>query len=122
MRTAAWLFFVLTIAGCQQPQTVSDGETDFDSQLVDQHYNGLLWFARSAEMKALFHQAFEHAAIKLVVNIEGVDNPAVVLDLDETVLDNSPYEVERIEAGIPYSSDTWKEWTSRGEAAILPGS
>lgn len=121
MRIAAWLFLVLVIAGCQQPQNASESKPDFDRQLVDQHYNGLLWFARSAEMRAQYHQAYEYAAIKLVTNIVGVENPAVVLDLDETVLDNSPYEVERIEAGVPYTPDTWKEWTSRGEAPILPG-
>ena len=122
MRISAWLFFVLIIAGCQQPEPTQNSEVvNFDRQLVDQHYNAVLWFARSAEMRAQYHQAYEYAAIKLVANIEGVENPAVVLDLDETVLDNSPYEIERFEDGKPYTSETWREWTSRGEAPILPG-
>jgi 5'-nucleotidase (lipoprotein e(P4) family) len=124
MRIATWLVFVLVFSSCSQPQKaelVANVEQDFDHQLVDQHYNGLLWFARSAEMRALFYQSFDHAALKLIRNMDGVENPAVVLDIDETVLDNSPYEVDRIMEGIPYASDTWKEWTSKGEAAILPG-
>lgn len=124
MRIEAWLFSLLIMASCHQPeqeqQTTKIG-LNHDRQLVDQHYNAVLWFARSAEMRALFHQAYDHAAYKLMRNMEGVENPAVVLDLDETVLDNSPYEIERIEDGIPYTSETWRDWTSRGEAPILPG-
>ena len=124
MRIEAWLFSLLILASCHQPeqrQESTDASVNYDRQLVDQHYNSVLWFARSAEMRVLFHQAYDHAAFKLIRNMDGVENPAVVLDLDETVLDNSPYEIERIEDGVPYTSDTWQEWTNRGEAPILPG-
>ncbi|MFT4526249.1 MAG: 5'-nucleotidase (lipoprotein e(P4) family) [Bacteroidia bacterium] len=103
-------------------KALAESDVDFDRQLVDQHVNAVLWFARSAEAKVLFEQAYDHAAIKLQNNLKSTKgSPAVILDLDETVLDNSPYEVERIEAGVPYGSDTWKEWTARGEAPILAG-
>jgi 5'-nucleotidase (lipoprotein e(P4) family) len=130
MRLTGLLILALIWIGCgSEPEKASttnhaqvSSKVDFDRQLVDQHYNAVLWFARSAEMKVLFEQAYDHAAIKLFNNLKSSEvNPAVILDLDETVLDNSPYELERVEEGTPYSSDTWREWTARGEAAILPG-
>lgn len=128
MRIVGFLILVFVWIGCQpekeRPQIQSTGAEaiDFDRLLVDQHVNAVLWFARSAEAKVLFEQAYDHAAIKLRKNLNSAEgNPAVILDLDETVLDNSPYELERIEDGVPYSSETWREWTARGEAPILPG-
>lgn len=128
MRNAGFLILIFVWIGCQpetepaQTDSAKSDSVDFDRQLVDQHMNAVLWFARSAEAKVLFEQAYDHAGIKLRNNLSSADGlPAVILDLDETVLDNSPYEVERIEDGIPYTSETWREWTSRGEAPILPG-
>lgn len=128
MRKLIALVFLIAAFGCEsysqetKVETSVEPESYADRQLVDQHYNAVLWFSRSAEMKVLFEQIYGHAAIKLELNrAVSQANPAVVLDLDETVLDNSPYEVERIESGKPYTSATWKEWTARAEAPILPG-
>ena len=126
MRIVGFLILVFVWIGCQPGKAPDQAQTevavDFDRQLVDQHVNAVLWFARSAEAKVLFEQAYNHAAIKLQTNLKSTEGfPAVILDLDETVLDNSPYEIERIEDGIPYTSETWREWTARGEAPILPG-
>jgi len=45
----------------------------------------------------------------------------VVLDLDETVLDNSPYAGWQIRHGSAYSSESWQAWVTRGEATAVPG-
>jgi acid phosphatase len=47
--------------------------------------------------------------------------PAVILDVDETVLDNSFYEARLIELGLEYASDTWKEWCNEAAATPVPG-
>ena len=44
---------------------------------------------------------------------------AVVLDADETVIDNSLYQLER--AGLPFDGPSWHEWTKRREALPQPG-
>jgi 5'-nucleotidase (lipoprotein e(P4) family) len=44
---------------------------------------------------------------------------AVILDADETVLDNSQYQKER--AGLPYSEASWAEWVRRRAAGPVPG-
>ncbi len=47
--------------------------------------------------------------------------PAVVVDLDETILDNSPYQAWRIVEGVEYSPESWNAWANEGDAALLPG-
>jgi len=46
---------------------------------------------------------------------------SVVLDLDETVLDNSTYELERATYGAAFDDASWNAWVQRGEAGIVPG-
>ncbi|MFI5236002.1 MAG: HAD family acid phosphatase, partial [Gemmatimonadales bacterium] len=46
---------------------------------------------------------------------------AVVLDLDETVLDNSAYQLEREAYGLPFDGPSWDAWVRRAEAGLVPG-
>lgn len=45
----------------------------------------------------------------------------MVVDIDETVLDNTPFEIKCIETGKGYSGDSWIKWTGMGKAKALPG-
>lgn len=46
---------------------------------------------------------------------------AVVLDLDETALDNSAYQLERAAYGLPFDGPSWSAWVDRAEAGLVPG-
>ncbi len=46
--------------------------------------------------------------------------PAVILDVDETVLDNSPFEVRLIEDHTSYPTG-WDEWCNQATAKAVPG-
>jgi acid phosphatase len=46
---------------------------------------------------------------------------AVVLDIDETALDNSVYQLERAAYGQPFEAASWAAWIERREAAAVPG-
>jgi 5'-nucleotidase (lipoprotein e(P4) family) len=46
---------------------------------------------------------------------------AVILDVDETVLDNSPYQARLLVTGQQYSSDTWATWVDERIAEPVPG-
>ncbi len=46
---------------------------------------------------------------------------AVILDADETVLDNSTYQKERAEVDSAYTEESWTRWVRRREAGVLPG-
>lgn len=91
--------------------------------LHDHGRNASIYQHTSAEVHLMFRQAYELARIKLERNLsEAQGKPtAVILDVDETVLDNSRYEMERIATGETYTPDTWKEWVERREATALPG-
>jgi acid phosphatase len=48
--------------------------------------------------------------------------PAVILDVDETVLDNVPYQARLLIDGGAYASDTWSTWVEERSADAVPGS
>ena len=83
----------------------------------------LRWARDSAEHRALFLQVYSRATAH--VEQEAARHPsggwAVVLDADETVIDNSVYQVERERAGLPFDAPSWHAWTQRREALPLPG-
>ncbi len=45
----------------------------------------------------------------------------VVLDVDETVLDNSVAQLESEAYGLPFSADSWSAWVRRRQAGAVPG-
>jgi len=46
---------------------------------------------------------------------------AVILDADETVLNNSLYQLERSKLGLGFTAESWNAWVKRREATPLPG-
>lgn len=85
-----------------------------------------LWFQRASECRALYYQAFNAAKLSLDQQLlfapKESKAKAVVVDIDETVLDNSPFETNSIRTGKNYSSKNWKEWTDMAKAKATPGS
>ncbi len=47
--------------------------------------------------------------------------PAVILDVDETVLDNAPYQARLVLSGEEFSPETWNEWVREEAAEPVPG-
>ena len=47
--------------------------------------------------------------------------PAVVMDVDETVLDNSPYQARLVRDGKEYDEVTWDGWVAEKKARAVPG-
>jgi len=70
------------------------------------------WTA-STEQREIFDQKTESELSELP--------PAVVLDVDETVLDNSRYQVGLIESGGEYSREGWKAYVESQVATPIPG-
>lgn len=85
--------------------------------------NDIKWYQRAAERKALSLQAYQLATTKLEAKVAaGV--PAswgVILDIDETTLDNSPYQKSRADLGLGYSPATWTEWVNVKAAKPIAG-
>ena len=102
-----------------------------------QHDNldSTLWIQTSAEYKANAIQTFRAAEMQLDMALSKGDwramleqpqkaaelPPAIVLDVDETVLDNSPYQVMMIETNTTFASKTWDAWVGMAQAGPVPG-
>lgn len=84
-----------------------------------------LWFQRASECRALYYQAFNMAKLSLDMqlgNPETSKPKAVVVDIDETVLDNSAFETNSIRTRKPFANEDWKKWTDMSAAIATPGS
>ena len=81
------------------------------------------WTRTAAEHRAVFLQTYRLAAERLRELERGVPDGtwAVILDADETVIDNSAYQRRRAEAGLAYSTESWNEWVRERAAPALPG-
>lgn len=98
---------------------------------------GTLWTQRSVEFKGNALSIYALAKIRLdealadkkwtAVPAEQTGDfaalpPAIILDVDETVLDNSLYQVWTIKAGKSFSTTTWNEFCEAQVSRAIPGS
>lgn len=81
------------------------------------------WLRDSEEYASLARQVYRMAdrAVSESARRAPRGRWAVVLDLDETVLDNSAYQIERLAYRVPFDSASWNAWTRRREAGVVPG-
>lgn len=110
-------------AGGQNPKAspVSESPTDLSQQHLLQ---SSMWVQKAAEYRALCWQAFHLAKLSLddiLPRIRLSKPAAVVVDIDETVLDNSPYAAWQVLANQPYSGSSWSEWCNQIKADTVPG-
>ncbi len=85
--------------------------------------DSIRWVRASAEYVAALEQVYRLATARVDAQAAGHQPGtwAVVLDADETVIDNSLYQAERARAGLGYSEASWDVWVKRREARPLPG-
>ncbi len=82
-----------------------------------------LWQTTSAEYRALAYQAYNIARLRLDedLKIKRTQKRAIIVDADETVLDNSPFEISMIVDGAEYYKD-FDNWVKSAECKAIPGS
>jgi 5'-nucleotidase (lipoprotein e(P4) family) len=98
--------------------------------------NATLWMQVSAEYRALARQVYEMAGQKIAAPFSGSAASeqsgasaetlarlptAVILDLDETVLDNAVFQARLLRDRATYNAKSWGEWVGAGEAQAVPG-
>ena len=130
------------LAACQpvRPEVPADAPVAAATSATvpaDDNLNAVLWVQRSAEYRAAAAQTYRAATDHLDVALKQADwdalvpgergnaaeglKPAVILDIDETVLDNSPYQARLVRDGAEYSDPTWDAWVEERKAKALPG-
>lgn len=81
------------------------------------------WVRDSAEYHAALYQVYRVATARVEADTR-VREPgtwAVILDADETVINNVGYQIERARLGLGFTPDSWNAWVKRREATPLPG-
>lgn len=135
MRPRITLAVVLLIAGCSSSGGLRSAGSEAPPSLENLH--ATLWVATAAEYRVSARQAYVLARIMLERALADSSwtalpaqedaagyrelPPAVVLDVDETVLDNTTYQARLIRDGASYSGATWSAWVQEAAAVPVPG-
>jgi len=105
---------VSTIAACS-----STASTPLAGEKTHTLSNAVVYQTSSKEYPVLSSFVYNQAITALPTRF--ADGDVVVMDVDETVLDNSTYQKERESVGLGYSSKSWADWVKREEATLVPG-
>lgn len=132
---------VLTLAGCASTAPRSVPMTPLvpaAAVAADDNLNAVLWVQTAQEYRALTTQTWRAAEAQLDAALadptwtallpgEGAElqrgdlPPAVIVDIDETMLDNSAYQARLVVDGKSYGSASWAAWVKERRATPVPG-
>jgi 5'-nucleotidase (lipoprotein e(P4) family) len=106
---------------------------------ADDNLNAVAWTQNASEHDFIYMQTYRNAQEKLLkaksdptwdalpkddraahASLKGL-KPAVILDIDETVLDNSPYQARLIRSGGEFNEADWAAWCKEAIARPMPG-
>ena len=116
---------------------LASGFSAFAQEPVPQNdlLNATLWMENSVEYKANTLAMYQLAKIRLDEALADKNwtaateqtgayqdlPPAIVVDADETMIDNGAYESWLVVAGQDFGSKTWGAWVAAAEADAVPG-
>lgn len=119
--------YFATISTAQQGARPAAVSADNEYQVA-----AILFQQKAAEYRALAYQAFNLARLRLDADFDKKNlkklpraerkRPrAIVVDIDETVLDNSPHQALMVKSRLPFTPETWYAWGERRSAKAIPG-
>lgn len=137
---------VLALAGCRStsgPRVAPEAAPQpapaaaVESPAAHDNLNALAWMQAAEEYRLAVGQTYRAALaqLDLAIKTPGWDAlvpseranppdglpPAVIFDIDETVLDNSPYQARLLRDGRDYEETTWDAWVREEKATPIPG-
>ena len=123
--------------GARPPSSASVSAAATPSVAPNDDLNALLWAQDSLEHDLVYLETYRDAQAHLLEALRDPHwdalppadrssspiglQPAVILDVDETVLDNSPYQVRLLRTGGEYNEVSWAAWCREERARALPG-
>lgn len=118
------LIVMFAITACtNNKEVVKELGVNQDSISNDYLIMSTLYHQNTAEMSAVCYQTFSLAKLSLERDISDKSikqKRAVVTDIDETILNNSPYQALCVEKKTNYPI-CWDEWIKAAQAKALPG-
>jgi 5'-nucleotidase (lipoprotein e(P4) family) len=123
--SGASLLLSILFCGCQTSTTnrlQQEAALARTNNFASDGVMAVLWFQKAAEYKALCYQAYNVATERLraAVNTNRTARLAIVMDIDETVLDNSPFQAGLALRDEEYASTTWLQWVQALQAESIP--
>lgn len=126
-KSFAGLLLMLSLAACQSTNSTLDTS--------DKTLYSTLWIQTAAEYEALSYQAYNtsgrlldvaHGDSEWTASLEQGESygelpSAIILDLDETAIDNSFYEARGILDKSGFDPETWNSWVREKEAEAIKG-
>ena len=114
---------VIGASSCTHPTTTPQPSPARSTTAARPLPNDVRWFRNSAEYRALTREIYLTASGRLSELSRGLTARtwAVILDADETVLDNSEYQRRRAVLDSGYTDATWTAWVNERAAVAIPG-
>jgi len=105
------------------------------NKFAHDNFYSTLWLQTASESKALSYQAYNAAQSHLQQAINDLSwtaalqpaadfqnlPTAVILDVDETVLDNTQFQAKMVLDGVLYDDQEWDRWVALRSAPAVPG-
>jgi acid phosphatase len=133
-RVPAAVVAVLVVAGCAAPAPRDAAPEPTPAPVPDVRLHSVLWMQTAAEYANSTRQVFRMAAERLdtarsdpsrsaVTGVEADPSlpPAVIVDVDETILDNTPHAARSILARQGFDPERWRRWVNESIAPPVPG-
>lgn len=137
MKTGLLLVSLVAVASCashSSVQTTTVAATT-SATLSHENLNAVVWMQTAQEYEASAIQAYRLAMLQLDAALKDPSwtaaleqtgdasklPPAVVLDIDETVLDNSFFQARLVRDRAVYSAERWGVWVREARAPGIPG-
>ncbi|MFN0277520.1 MAG: 5'-nucleotidase, lipoprotein e(P4) family [Pyrinomonadaceae bacterium] len=117
--------YFVTASTAQQGVVKGTADTEYQS-------GATLFMQKAAEYRALAYQAynlarwqldadFDKKNVKKLPKAERKKPRALMIDIDETVLDNSPNQAFQIKNRIAFNNTDWLAWVEMRKAKAVPG-
>jgi acid phosphatase len=103
----------------------------------DQRFNSVAWMQNAFEYRLLTKQTYRYALTQLKAGLDDKDwsadevqsreggfsdkPAAIILDVDETVFDNSHFNARNILEAKQFNYATWNAWCKEEKASAVPG-
>ena len=138
VRSISVLTFALLLGACTAtPTRVVEPAPTMDVLPAHDNLNATLWMQNSAEYDATVRGIYAAAKRSLDAALQdpswnalpqgefqaGFERKpvAIIVDADETIIDNSAYQARSIIERRGYTVETWQEWVKAEAAAAMPG-
>jgi len=144
-RLPTTLLALALLAGCattpRQPVAVAPAvpaaSTAPAAVAANDNLNAVAWSQTAIEHDLIYLQTYRDAQARLLAALRDRHwdalgkgdrttplrglKPAVILDIDETVLDNSPFAARMVQGNHEYNEADWAAWCREENARALPG-